>query len=136
MGKDYNMKEIFFNLLFPQYASRLDSSEARIRDLERSLEIITGANSILVQQLEKSQMNEEKLREKIFEMTGISRGTAKPQTSAASLNPINMGKRIEWAKLKEDLETKARSEYWEEKKRKAEEIDKLEKEVLSSERTK
>lgn len=131
------MNKLWFHLLFPQYANQLDSSVARIRDLERTIEIMTGANSVLSQQLEKAQLNEERLKEKIFEITGVSHSPKTPvQTSTASLKPINIDRRVEWAKLKDDLETKTRMEYWEEKKRKAEELDKLEKEILASERTK
>src|SRR3972149_6103450 len=88
----------------------------RIHDLERTIEILTGANQILTQQLENAQFNEKYLQNKIFDITGVNSQSI-PSSSQNRKEPISVGKNIRsWSKTKQDLELKAREEYWNKKK--------------------
>lgn len=109
----------------------------RIRDLERSLEIMTGANEVLSRELDRAQTNEADLLDKIFTITGVNRVTP-PRPTEGPQDKVRIGGRsTSWPHLRENLETKAREEYWEKKKTQVEstpeekaKLDKLEKEAL------
>ena len=102
----------------------------RIKNLERTVEILTGANQVLTEQLNLSQVREANLLDKIFSITGVNR-TAPTSSNKETQAPIRVSKRVEWPKLKENLELEARKEYWAKKKEQTEVgIEGLEKEVL------
>ena len=109
----------------------------RIIDLERTVEIITGANSVLTTELERSKFNEANLLEKIFNLTGVNNVQRNDTKSTEARQPIHFGKKsTSWPQLKENLELKAREEYWNNKKKEASsekgstELDSLEKDVI------
>jgi len=109
----------------------------RIHDLERTVEIITGANSVLTTELERSKFNEANLLEKIFNLTGVNNVRSNTTKPAETRQPISFGKKsTSWPQLKENLELKAREEYWNNKKKEASsekgstELDSLEKDVI------
>lgn len=106
----------------------------RIRDLERTVEILTGANSVLSQELEKAQHNEAHLLEKIFNITGVNRFSNNGhQEQTKSSDPIRLTNRPKsWPELRQNLETQSKIQYWENKKAQ-EAIDKKEKRVASPE---
>jgi len=109
----------------------------RIHDLERTVEIITGANSVLTNELERSKFNEANLLEKIFNLTGVNNIQRNDTKPAEIRQPIKFGKKsTSWPQLKDNLELKAREEYWSNKKKEASsdhsdsELSKLEKDVI------
>src|SRR5437016_4187677 len=94
------------------YRKELEITQNRIHDLERTVEIITGQNQILTQQLEHFQASEASLLDKIFTYTGIIKEN-RTQSMNEIRTPININRKVEWPKVKQDLELKARQAYWE-----------------------
>lgn len=109
--------------------------ENRVKDLEKSLELTIGYNTVLRNQLERSENREEQLLQKIFELTGINKSPVSSPTHTGEAIQLNkIGK--SWPKIKENLELKSRQEYWERKQKEkevqnqnSEKIEQLEKEV-------
>lgn len=107
----------------------------RIKDLERTIEVLTGANGILERELEKSQSSERELKEKIFEFTGLTHTTS-PIQKEINRDPIRLTKQVSWPNIRNTLEIKARENYWASKKKDqeasdgvTEKIDELEKAI-------
>jgi hypothetical protein len=90
----------------------------RIKDLEKSLETVLGANGVLQDQLSKSEAKEVLLLQKVFQIAGIGEQKA-PAERSASTEPINFmaaaKKGSNWASIKEKLESSSRTAYWEER---------------------
>ena len=106
---------------------------SRVQNLERTVEVLTGANGVLERELERSRNQEQLLLAKIFEFTGLNK-TSQGEVGGALIRqePIKIGnKGIPWPKIKEELEIKAKREYWENKQKQKEQIEKIEKEILS-----
>lgn len=105
----------------------------RVKDLERTIEVLTGANSILTQELERNKLKEELLLEKIFNFTGLNQQGRINTGVRKEQQPINIGKKAGlWPQLKENLELKAREEYWA-KKSTQESVNSLERKVMDKE---
>lgn len=105
----------------------------RIKDLERTVEVITGANNVLTVELKEAKDREAKLLDKIFEVTGLNHRNQTVRD--VPRNPIPLTKRNEsWPQMRENLETQAKKEYWEKKKASQSQdqgaLDILEKEVM------
>ena len=87
----------------------------RIKDLERTVEILTGANGVLTQTLENAIFDKDQLLNKLFEITGLN-SSYSPRSSSSGTERIQIGKKgIPWPQVKENLELKAREEYWRKK---------------------
>lgn len=102
----------------------------RIRELERNAEILTGANQVLREQLDLARVNENKFFEKLLDVLGVNHPINR-NLQPVPQSPINVGKQVKtWPKVREDLETKARLEYWEKKRESQDkEIKNLEEEM-------
>lgn len=107
---------------------------SRVHDLERQVEMMTGANQILTSELDYSKRDNEMLLSKIFDFTGLN--NKEKVRIEIPQQPINIGSgKKSWPAIKENLEIKARADYWEKKKAESENkpndtINELEKEVL------
>ena len=107
----------------------------RIRDLERTVEILTGANGVLTQTLERAIIDKDQLLNKLFEITGLN-SSSLPRSESSGTARIQVGRKgVTWPQVKENLELKAREEYWAKKeaerfKDKETPIEELEKEIL------
>ncbi len=112
----------------------------RIKDLERTIEVMTGREQVLVKELERSQKREEDLLQKIFNLTGVNSSSNGNRNEHASVASMKIGgKSSSWPTIRENLELKAREEYWSRKNKEQEiqkdslieDVEKLEKETLS-----
>lgn len=116
---------------------------SRIHDLERTIEMVNGANCVLEKELNDSKLREANLLDKIFNITGVNRisnnGHQKDETK--STDPIRLTNRSRsWPEVRQSLETQSRAKYWEDKKEREEiksrkssspeQIDQLEQDVI------
>jgi hypothetical protein len=106
-----------YNIEVIQEADRLAvTQKARIKDLEQTAEALIGANSILERELEKAQVKEGKLLEKVFQISGIGEKSTQP----VAPNPSefrNLAKHgTSWNKVRQSLESKSMEDYWTKKK--------------------
>ena len=108
--------------------------KSRVHDLERSVEIMTGENQVLRQELERAKQKEDYYLDKIFDFVGLN---AKTETKIRIENPqmFSLGKRSNWGQIKTKLEAdahdkakeiKEKEEYW------RNQISKTEKEILDA----
>lgn len=107
---------------------------SKVHDLERTVEVLTGANGVLITELEQTKIREAHLLSKIFDFTGLNKNT-KEETQPVHRDPINIGNgKKPWPAVKEALELESRRKYWEAKGKKEpsqETISKTEEELLS-----
>jgi len=100
--------------------------EARIRELERTIEIVTGANNILERELGRSQSQETFLLTRLLEIGGLAPKTPFADPGFSRQRPVAMGgKTANWRDLQQNLEMKAREEYWEQRKKEQEAKEKV-----------
>ena len=91
--------------------------EARIKELERTVEIVSGANSVLERELGRAQSQETFLMTRLLEIGGLAPRTLQNNYSGPKA-PIQMqGKVAGWSQMRQNLEDNSRREYWEKKKR-------------------
>lgn len=108
----------------------LEISQNRVRDLERTVESSLGANHVLSNELMEAKQREERLLQKVFDITGLNRNTQTIPSNVVN-KPIQVGPKVgNWGQVREDLEDKARREHWENKKKENDaKISKLEEEI-------
>ena len=97
----------------------------KIDDLNRHTETLQGASYVLERELNKAQMQEQNLLNKIFQLTGLVEqkreviGTAKTDLSSIA-QPSS------WSQVKRSLEQTAQEKYWIKKKQEQEAQEKAE----------
>jgi len=97
----------------------------RIKDLERTIESLQGANSILERELSRANGEKDKLLNKLFEVTGINKREREPAPQQPVVNFSRMARTGKnWAEVRATLENNALEKYWEQKKQVQEEKDK------------
>lgn len=83
----------------------------RIELLEKLNENLIGANSVLEEQLNKSQFREQQLLQKVFELSGVD--SKKREVVRETSEPIQVGgRRTNWHVTKQILENKLKEDYW------------------------
>jgi hypothetical protein len=106
------LTDLFSSIKVQELSGALTLSQAKIKDLERTAEAYLGANTVLERELEKAQIRENTLLEKVFQITGIGERT-EPKIS---INPNEFknlaGSGATWPKVRESLELRGRKAYW------------------------
>lgn len=111
---------------------------ARIKELERNVESLIGQNTVLNRELERAQLKEDDLLERLLTLTGANPTATTPRREVPA-NPISLGRnRQPWSQVRGILENEAKEKYWESKKKEQDTrkspgilLDKLEEEVLA-----
>lgn len=97
----------------------------KMNDLERTVEVLTGANQVLQRELDDTKIREANLLDKIFNITGVNRYSPNIPTNQ-SRDPISIGNRGKpWPQVRHALEVEAKEKYWREKKEKQEKQDNI-----------
>jgi hypothetical protein len=104
--------DLFSSSRVRELGSALALSEARLMTLERNAEAYLGANNVLEKELEKAQIRENRLLEKVFQIMGIEE-RIKPKIATNPNEFMNLaGSGASWPKVRESLELKGRKAYW------------------------
>jgi predicted RNase H-like nuclease (RuvC/YqgF family) len=108
------IKRYFNNEIRIMFEKELSIRENRIKDLERTIEQFQGTNSILERELEKAQIQEQNLLNKIFELTGVNKKeNIRVEIPSNKTDFINLARKgANWQTVREQLEKKT---YWEAK---------------------
>lgn len=107
------------------FEKEISIRDNRIKDLERLVESLTGEGNILRESLQRAQLKEDELLNKIFELTGVNKKSSVIQDKPPSDQFISMGKRgTPWNQVRAKLEKDSLEAYWQQKKLEQEEKNK------------